>query len=287
MIIVSDPIYGTFEMPDIFAELLRCDAVRRLDRIHHSGAIFLVNPEICHTRLEHSIGVMLLIKLLGGSEIEQVAGLLHDVSHTAFSHVGDYIFDCREEDYHEKLYSQIIMDSDIPEILIKYGYDIEEFLTKTFSLLEQPLPQLCADRLDYTLRDAMHTKIISRRQAMAFLEVITTQDGKIVVNDEVNAGWIDQIYSRLNKEIYNWPLYVYANQQLALLIKDAMNIGDLLEGDLMRDDVFLLRKIRSSAQGSDALDAIGVMKDFETFLESGATIKIKERFLKSQVSTRE
>ena len=36
---------------------------------------------------------MLLIKKLGGSVEEQIAGLLHDVSHTAFSHVIDYVFD--------------------------------------------------------------------------------------------------------------------------------------------------------------------------------------------------
>ncbi|HEY0175824.1 MAG TPA: HD domain-containing protein, partial [Pedobacter sp.] len=92
MIKVNDPIYGTFELPEIFDDLLNSKAMQRLGKIHHSGAVFLVNPDICHTRLEHSIGVMLLIRMLGGTELEQIAGLLHDISHTAFSHVGDYVF---------------------------------------------------------------------------------------------------------------------------------------------------------------------------------------------------
>ncbi len=64
MIKVNDPIYGSHELPDVFKDLLDSKAMQRLGNIHHSGAIFLVNPDICHTRLEHSIGVMLLIKCL-------------------------------------------------------------------------------------------------------------------------------------------------------------------------------------------------------------------------------
>jgi HD superfamily phosphohydrolase len=44
---------------------------------------------------------MLLIWRLGGSLREQLAGLLHDVSHAAFSHLIDHVLDVAEEDYHE------------------------------------------------------------------------------------------------------------------------------------------------------------------------------------------
>ena len=44
------------------------------------------------TRYEHSVGVMLLARRVGGGLREQVAALLHDVSHTAFSHVIDHVF---------------------------------------------------------------------------------------------------------------------------------------------------------------------------------------------------
>lgn len=50
-----------------------------------------MNKEWNVTRFDHSVGVMLLVKKLGGSVEEQIAGLLHDVSHTAFSHVVDYV----------------------------------------------------------------------------------------------------------------------------------------------------------------------------------------------------
>ena len=96
---------------------------------------------------------MLLIRQLGGLQ-EQVAGLLHDVSHTAFSHVVDVVLENEAEDYHEAIFMDVIKQSSIPAILEKYGYEVENILdTSRWSLLEQSAPALCADRIDYTLRD--------------------------------------------------------------------------------------------------------------------------------------
>ncbi|MEH6941868.1 HD domain-containing protein [Bacillus sp. JJ722] len=41
----------------------------------------MLNEKWNVTNFEHSKGVMLLIRILGGSVEEQVAGLLHDVSY--------------------------------------------------------------------------------------------------------------------------------------------------------------------------------------------------------------
>lgn len=280
MIKVSDLVYGTFELPPIFEDLLASKAVRRLSGIHQSGAIFLVNPDISHSRLEHSIGVMLLIRMLGGSELEQIAGLVHDISHTAFSHVADYVFNNKEENYHEQVFEPVLLDSNIPEILENYGYSIDQILKSSFSLLEQPLPYLCADRLDYTLRDALHAGIISRKSARAFLQTVTVKNGKIVVTDQDQAEWISSTFDRLNKEVFNLPLYVYANQQIAVLIKQFLDNGLINTSDLLKDDTFLLNKIRSTASGYDAIKAIKLHKGYPEFLKKGAGLKIKPRHLK-------
>lgn len=66
---------------------------------------------------------MMLVNKLGGSLKEQVAALLHDVSHTTFSHVIDYVLGHKEENYHEMIYEQIVAKSSIPEILAKAGLD--------------------------------------------------------------------------------------------------------------------------------------------------------------------
>lgn len=74
---IKDFIYGEFEIDDVLVDLINCDAVQRLKNIHQVGATYLVKEDLDVTRYEHSVGVMLLIRLLGGSLEEQIAGLLH------------------------------------------------------------------------------------------------------------------------------------------------------------------------------------------------------------------
>ncbi|MFP9052094.1 HD domain-containing protein, partial [Enterococcus faecalis] len=97
---ISDIIYGQHHIDGVLEELIKSAPVQRLKGIYQGGASFLVNRKWNVTRYEHSIGVMLLIKKLGGTIEEQIAGLLHDVSHTAFSHVVDVVFENQAEDYH-------------------------------------------------------------------------------------------------------------------------------------------------------------------------------------------
>lgn len=284
MIIVNDLLYGNVELPSVFDDLLASPTLKRLGGVHQSGAIFLVNPELCHTRLEHSIGVLLLIRKLGGSELEQIAGLLHDASHTAFSHVGDYVFKNKEENYHEEMFAEVLINSDVPAVLRKHGYHIDEILDGSFPLLEQPLPHLCADRLDYTLRDAVHAGLINRPAAKLFLEHISIQGGRIVVTNEEQVNWINAVYERLKKEVFDLPLHLYANQQMSVLIRDFLRNGFLQEADLFKDDTFLLNKIRSFALGYEAVKAIKTLKGYPAFLKNGSSLTTKLRNLKAMLS---
>ncbi|MDQ1139282.1 HD domain-containing protein [Pedobacter agri] len=281
MIELSDFLYGKLEFPQIFAELLETGAVKRLSGIHQSGAIFLVNPDICHSRLEHTIGVTMLIKKMGGSELEQIAGLLHDVSHTAFSHVGDYVFDHVDEDYHEKVFAEVIYRSEIPDVLLKYGYNVNQILYGTFDILEQPLPLLCADRLDYTLRDAVHGGIISRQSAREFLSAVVLSDGKIAVTKDDQVKWINEVFEKLNNEVFKLPLHLYANGKMAELIRSFLKKGLLKESDMFKTDTLLLNKIRTTFEGYEAIKSIKQLRGFAEFIRYGAVPKIKSRTLKA------
>jgi HD superfamily phosphohydrolase len=239
----------------------------------------LVNPDICHSRLEHAIGVTMLIRMLGGSELEQIAGLLHDISHTAFSHVGDYVFDNLDEDYHEKVFAEVLCKSEVPDVLLKYGYNVNQILYGTFDILEQPLPALCADRLDYTLRDGIHGGVISRQRAREFLTSVVLKDGKIAVNSETEVAWINEAFEKLNNEVFRLPLHLYANGKMAELIKKFLNKGILVESDLFKTDTMLLNKIRTSYEGYEAIKSIKQLKGLAEFMRHGAVPKIKTRTL--------
>ena len=113
------------------------------------------------SRFEHSVGVMLLLRQMGASEAEQIAGLLHDVSHTAFSHTIDWALGSgSKEDFQDSQYERILLRSEIPAILDRHGYHIDSFRDlDQFPLLEQPAPRLCADRMDYSYRESDPTLV--------------------------------------------------------------------------------------------------------------------------------
>ena len=170
--IISDVIYGEFKVDKVLEELILSKPVQRLKGVHQAGASYLMNEKWNVTRFDHSVGAMLLIKKLGGSVEEQIAGLLHDVSHTAFSHVIDYVFDNENESYHEEIFSAVVKNSEIPAILSKHGYNYEDILLddSKWTLLERSAPELCADRVDYTLRDMYTYGYISLEEAQDFLD---------------------------------------------------------------------------------------------------------------------
>ncbi|WP_394530364.1 HD domain-containing protein [Priestia aryabhattai] len=121
MLTLYDELYGNFEAEGVLLELIQSDPVQRLKGIYQGGASRFVNEKWNTTRYDHSVGAMMLVHRLGGSLEEQIAALLHDVSHTAFSHVIDYVLEQKEENYHEMIYEQIVTGSSIPSILTSAG----------------------------------------------------------------------------------------------------------------------------------------------------------------------
>ena len=152
--IVNDAVYGKIKFDGAIAKIIETKPLQRLKQIHQGGAVFLAYPNISTSRFEHSLGVCHLIGILGGNQKEQIAGLLHDISHTAFSHVIDYVLEDNNEDFHEHHKLRFLLDRELAEILHSIEFAPEDFIDdRQFGLLETELPGLCADRLDYTLRD--------------------------------------------------------------------------------------------------------------------------------------
>jgi HD superfamily phosphohydrolase len=198
---VDDPVYGeTCFTEDLLVDLHASQAVQRLRSIYQGGITAFIKPERQTTRLDHSLGVAALLRRLGAGVEEQAAGLVHDVAHTAFSHVIDFVYPNREHDYHETHRDEMILQSDLPQVLARHGYDwrwITE--AENFSLLEQPLPNLCADRLDYFLRDGVvDVGTFTRGDAVRLLEHLAAHDGRIVVDDFEAARWLGERFMELD-----------------------------------------------------------------------------------------
>lgn len=193
--IIKDYIYGEFEIDDVLAEIIETPEIQRLKKIYQGGSSVLVNKHWDVTRYEHSIGTMLLIKMLNGNVEEQIAGLIHDISHTAFSHVVDRALDYKNEDYHEYLFENIVKNSNIPNILKTNGFNIERILDESnWSILEKKAPKLCADRIDYTLRDLYHYKKITKKEIKDFLNSLIFKDNEIMINSLESSIWFVNTY---------------------------------------------------------------------------------------------
>src|SRR4051794_33593470 len=183
--VVTDALWGPVELGEpVLAELVRSAPVQRLRGINQAGAGFYLFPEQRRsTRFEHSIGVMGLLSLLGAPLEERVAGLLHDVPHTAFSHTADVVFPNDERNYHERFHEAVIMQSGVPGILQRHGVPLRAALEPAlYPYLEQPLPDLCADRVDYALRDALALGKITPDQALEFVGHIVRGSAPLVVD---------------------------------------------------------------------------------------------------------
>lgn len=242
-IILKDRVYGTTNVDSpVLIELINLKPVQRLKKIAQFG----IPDEFYHlknySRYEHCIGVMLLLKKIGASLEEQIAGLLHDVSHTAFSHVVDWVIGTGHvEDYQDTQHKNVIENSEIRNILQRHGYSPHKISDyHHFTLLEKDLPQVCADRIDYSLREfPIHI-------AKTCQEALTVRNGKIVFKSKASALLFAKNF--LKKQMAHWGGFEAVNRYklFANMLKRAIDQRLINFSDFWKDDDFIVRKLKSS-----------------------------------------
>ncbi len=244
----NDIIYGqvTIDEPVLLA-LLETDAMQRLKGVLQHGISGLIGVTVPTTRLEHSLGVMILVQRLGASLEEQIAALLHDVSHTAFSHVIDYVFDDHEnQSYHDTKKEGFVAQTEIPAALAKFGYDWRDFLDEeNFPLLEQPSPRLCADRLDYFLRDSIPLGLATKAEVRFALNSLVVAKGRIAVTNLRAAQWLG--YTFIAADDASWSNFdeVGLYELTARAIRTGFCVGAITQADLWGTDEPMWAKLHS------------------------------------------
>ncbi|MGL5352938.1 MAG: HD domain-containing protein [Clostridium sp.] len=278
---IVDSIYGEFEIESIFEELIKTKDVQRLKEIHQGGASYLINPEWNITRYEHSIGTMLFIRIMGGSIEEQIAGLLHDISHTAFSHVIDFTFKNSDEDYHEKIYGEIIESSIIPKVLLKHGYNYKDILLNEskWTILEKSAPKLCADRIDYTLRDMYHYGFILKEEINIFINSLAVIGGEVVITSVKTSEWFVDVYYKEVIGFFMNPLNVYAYDRLSKAIKKALDLNEITLDDLLKEDKYVYGLL----ENSNSKDILSLIKSINKEVKLIENKKEYDIFLKNKI----
>ncbi len=170
--IVNDPVWGFIDLDsDLHVELIEHPYFQRLRRIKQLGLSSLVYPGANHTRFEHAIGTMHLVRsavevlIKKGNKITEeeeegviAALLLHDIGHGPFSHALEQSI--VQGVSHEEL-SLVYMDELNREMNGRLTMAIDIFKNnypKRF-LHQLVSSQLDMDRLDFLKRDSFYSGV--------------------------------------------------------------------------------------------------------------------------------
>ncbi|MBC6133595.1 hypothetical protein HB825_01930 [Listeria booriae] len=102
-----------------------------------------------------------------------------------------------------------------------------------YTLLEQPSPLLCADRIDYFLRDMLVYGHVSRCEVDAFLEALCVIDGRFVITSEEMVLWYVRNYERYVSFVLLEPKNVYSAWKMSEILRYAMR-KHYIEIDLLK-----------------------------------------------------
>jgi hypothetical protein len=257
----SDKIYGKIEITEpVVLELIETPQMQRLKKIHQYGIYHYFYPEANTTRFEHSLGVYWVLKQFGAVLEEKIAGLLHDISHGTFSHVMDHLYNRYEkEDYQESVNNKYFY-TDISVVLKKYNIDpmaVED--TKRWPLAENNLPDICADRLQYTLGDAITAGRINQNRARAIIDNLFIDNNIFVFLDSTIAKEFADLSLWMCTHFWhsNWGVYSYNMLKKILVMAIKKNV--LSKDDFETDDDVVITKLEN-CNNKDIVEATKRLK---------------------------
>ncbi|OPY51723.1 MAG: HD domain protein [Methanosaeta sp. PtaU1.Bin112] len=209
---IRDPVHGAIQVDELEWHLIHSRPVQRLKSIKQLGLVEAVYPGAIHSRFEHSLGTMYMAgKMaehlgLSGEEKRKarLAGLLHDLGHSALSHAVEGVLrrnpdiqptlSGKRVSRHEEFTRQIIADHPFGDQTLQiaerdFGNADELFLevADIASGKRPPLGQIIvgdldADRIDFLLRDSHHSGVsLGLVDTDQILESLTISNGRIVL----------------------------------------------------------------------------------------------------------
>jgi HD superfamily phosphohydrolase len=243
--IITDRIYGEIEITNpLIVELINSKPFQRLKYISQDGASHFLQPFRNVTRYEHCIGAWYLSKKFKRPIEEQIASLLHDLPHTAFSHVIDFVVENKNHEYHDQFIKKVIINSKIPEILKKHNVSLEKILNKdTFYLLNNKLPDISVDRWDYFMRDGFTDGLLPKQTVELFLTSIYEKDERFYFTDTRIANLFAIMFLNCSRLLWLDPASHGSFFLLSNAIKIAHTKNYITKEDFFDIDDVLMQKL--------------------------------------------
>ena len=322
---IYDNVHGYIGITELERKIIDTKIFQRLRRITHLGLASLVYPGATQTRFAHSIGALFVMQKMCENlipekivrkedlQILRLAALLHDIGHYPFSHVIERLIqksDVRGK--HANFGITLIKNSgEIRKILSEEEVgDVEKILMKKFDP-EYPIysylidSDLDVDKIDYLLRDSMHTGVAyGSIDVDRLIRTITVDDeGKLAVLEKGKHAVENLMIARYHmyqtvyyhKTVAAFELMLRKIYDLLLKEKQVYGLEDLLKkckeeqaADIFHyDDGYLLQTMQKyDGENSflkDLIDMIWRREPLKKVCEEQALTEKKERGTKLSV----
>jgi hypothetical protein len=246
-IFIEDPVWGSAEIgrqpgDEVFLELRDLDLVRRTAGIEQLtlGKDIATIPGTSHfSRWEHIWGSVLFVrKMTEGLDMDprerlilQLRTFVSDLGHTAFSHLGDWMFqDDDSEDMHDRELEHILEIGGVTDVLRRYDIEPAEVIfPDKEDWIECPSPQLCVDRVDYGAREIRRWLDLNQSvRGATSLEGFDLVDNQIVMKNQEYATAFGRAFMLLATEHWGEPVHRLQLKLKEMAVKWALTRNDEL-----------------------------------------------------------
>ena len=256
------------EFPNFLKKYIELPIMQRLSGIGllcGTDWTSLYKNRFFYSRLDHSVGVALIIWNFTKDKTQTIAGLLHDVSTTVFSHVSDF----RKGDAltqtstEEPTTKMILSDSALCKLLESDGIEPKDVVDyHIYPIADNEIPALSADRLEY-----MYPSGLALDGSWTFEEIAKTYNNLTILKNEENKD----------------ELGFKTIEMAELYCKKFCMIGHILQLNENKLCLQLLSQIMSKAVELNVLQE----EDFMTLSESKIIEKIESFISKKTLSLEE
>jgi HD superfamily phosphohydrolase len=256
------------EFPNFLKKYIELPIMQRLSGIGllcGTDWTSLYKNRFFYSRLDHSVGVALIIWNFTKDKTQTIAGLLHDVSTTVFSHVSDF----RKGDAltqtstEEPTTKMILSDSALCKLMESDGIEPKNVVDyHIYPIADNEIPALSADRLEY-----MYPSGLALDGSWTFEEIAKTYNDLIILKNEENKD----------------ELGFKTIEMAELYCKKFCMIGHILQLNENKLCLQLLSQIMSKAVELNVLQE----EDFMTLSESKIIEKIESFISKKTFSLEE
>jgi HD superfamily phosphohydrolase len=215
---------------------------------------------------------------------EQVAGLLHDVSHTVFSHVADHLFKTGNHiNYQDTIHEWYLEKMNLAPLLARHNLNIEEVNPDNleFCALEQKSPKLCADRIEYILHTALVFEKITPEELTELAKTLHFDGAHWYFSNQTHARMLADFALYFTKNFWATASNLAWRHWLCSAIKQAIARNLITSDDIHFGSDALMLSILNSSQDTyitEMMDKCYHHSDHYTQTTSDDTYDLSDHF---------